>query len=379
MKQMGFPVLLSSIRISTLAKVGSLLLAALFLTACEQDAKSGASPGTGGKRPPPSVLLGTVKEQFLVDEIEVIGTLQAYESVTVSSTVTDNVSTVNFSDGQFVEKGDVLVTLTDDEQTAELAEARANLDDSLRRLNRLESIGKNLASESDIDLARSEVGANRGRLQAIEARLDDRIIRAPFSGVLGFREVSVGALVTPGITITTLDDIKTLKLDFTVPEVYLAQVQPGNLVAGRSPAWPDREISGRVATLGSRVDPVTRAITVRADIPNSDYQLRPGMLVNVTLFSNQYLGLVVEESALIQVGDRASVFVVDENNVAQKQPVTVIKRVPGQVVLGDGIKAGDRIVIDGTLNLRNGSKVKIIGEEHSSFSNLNENLSSEKS
>ncbi len=378
MKLKGFPQFLSNLRTSTLVKMGAFAITGLLLTACEQDSKPGAS-AKGGKRPPTAVVLGTVKEQFLVDEIEVIGTLQAYESVTVSSTVTDNVSTVNFSDGQFVEKDDVLVTLTDDEQTAELAEARANLDDSLRRLNRLESIGKNLASESDIDLARSEVGANRGRLQAIEARLDDRIIRAPFSGVLGFREVSVGALVTPGSVITTLDDIKTLKLDFTVPEVYLAQVQPGNLVAGDTPAWPDREISGRVATLGSRVDPVTRAIAVRADIANSDYQLRPGMLVNVTLFSNQYLGLVVEESALVQVGNRSSVYVVDENDIAQKQSVTIIKRIPGQVVLGEGVKAGDRVVIDGTLNLRDGAKVKIIGEEHSSFSNIDKGLSSDKS
>ncbi|GAA6169112.1 efflux RND transporter periplasmic adaptor subunit [Sessilibacter corallicola] len=347
------------------------LISVFVLTACEQASKPGAPGGKGGKRPPSSVVLGTVEERFLVDEIEVIGTLQAYESVTVSATVTDNVSTVNFSDGQFVEKDDILVTLTDDEQSAELAEARANLDDSLRRLNRLESIGKNLASESDIDLARSEVGANRGRLQAIEARLDDRIIRAPFSGVLGFREVSVGALVTPGSEITTLDDIKTLKLDFTVPEVYLAQVQPGNLVAGRTPAWPDREISGRVATLGSRVDPVTRAIAVRADIPNSDYQLRPGMLVNVTLYSDQYLGLVITESALVQVGNRSSVYVVDEENTAHQQSVTIIKRIPGHVVVGDGVKAGDRVVIDGTLNLRNGVKVKVIGDEHSSFSNSN--------
>lgn len=339
------------------------------LSACsKEEQQSGLRPGAG-ERPPTPVVLGEIKEQFLVDEIEVIGTMEAYESVMISSSVTDNVSTVNFKDGQLVKAGDVLVTLTSDEQAAELDEARANLKDSVRQLERLESIGKNLASQSDIDLAHAAVDANRGRLQAIEARLDDRIIRAPFSGVLGFRQVSIGALVTPGTEITTLDDIQTLKLDFTVPEVYLAQVQPGNLVTGISPAWPDQEFSGRVVTLGSRVDPITRAISVRAEIPNPELKLRPGMLMNVTLYSGQYLGLVVEESALVQTGSRASVFVIDQDNNAQQTPVTLVKRIPGQVVIsGDAVKAGDRVVIDGTLNLRHGAKVNAVEDEQTSVS-----------
>ncbi|WP_317931033.1 efflux RND transporter periplasmic adaptor subunit [Halioxenophilus sp. WMMB6] len=342
-----------------------LVVLCVSLTACSKEAAPTAAPGAG--RPAPLVVTGTVAEQFIVDEIDAIGTLQANESVIISAAVTEPVASVNFVDGQHVKKGDILVTLISDEQTAELAEAQANLQDAIRQLKRLEGIGSNLASKSDIDAARTRVDANQGKLEAIKARLKDRLITAPFSGVLGFRQVSVGALVTPGTEITTLDDISVVKLDFTIPEIYLGKIHSQNLVSGQSPAWPGEAFNGRVTSLDSRVDPDTRAIRVRAEIPNAEHKLRPGMLVNVTLYTDQYPALVVEESALIQTGNRSSVYVVKEDATVELRTVAIAKRLPGLVVVSSGVERGETIVVDGTLNLRPGAKVRIAGSEQSSL------------
>ncbi|BFM05997.1 efflux RND transporter periplasmic adaptor subunit [Halioxenophilus aromaticivorans] len=340
-------------------------LVSCLLLGCEQDATTESVAKK--PRPAPVVETATVEERFVVDEIDAIGTLQANESVVISAAVTEPVASVNFVDGQQVKKGDVLVTLTSDEQAAELAESEANLADAKRQLKRIKSIGKNLASKSDIDAAQAKVDATKGQLSAIKARLADRLVTAPFDGVLGFRQVSVGALVTPGTEITTLDDISIVKLDFTVPEVFLGKVHTQSLVSGTSPAWAGQIFEGRVASIDSRVDPSTRAIQVRAEIANADHKLLPGMLINVTLFSDQYPALVVAESAVIQSGSRASLYVVKDDNSVELRNVTIAKRMPGQVVLSEGVERGDTIVVDGTLNLSPGMKVRVLGEEQSSL------------
>jgi len=176
------------LRFSKCVLAGALVLG---FTACNGSDPAKSQGGPPGGRPPASVAVSVVTPTRVADEIEAIGTLEANESVTITATVTDTIASVNFEDGQKVEQGDILVTLTKDEQTAELEEALANLDESERQLKRLESIGGTLASKSDIDLARAQVGVNKGRLEAIKARLADRIVSAPFSGVLGIRQVSV--------------------------------------------------------------------------------------------------------------------------------------------------------------------------------------------
>lgn len=346
--------------------VASFFSILILTTGCQQ--QSDATGPSGKKsRPAPVVETGSVEERFIVDEIDAIGTLQANESVVISAAVTEPVAEVNFVDGQKVSKGDLLVALTSDEQAAELAESKANLADAQRQLKRIRSIGKNLASKSEVDAAQAKVDATKGQLSAIEARLADRLIKAPFAGVLGFRQVSVGALVTPGTEITTLDDISVVKLDFTVPEIYLGKVHTQSLVSGSSPAWPGQTFDGRVSSIDSRVEPSTRAIRVRAEIPNPDHKLLPGMLMNVTLFSDQYPALVVAESAVIQTGSRASVFVVKDDNSVELRTVTIDKRLPGEVVLSDGVQRGETIVVDGTLNLSPGMTVRILGAEQSTL------------
>jgi membrane fusion protein (multidrug efflux system) len=326
-------------------------------------ASGGGGPGARGsggfgQGEVPLVVVEPVGEQVLSDTVEALGTAQANESVTLTAKVTDTIRRVEFEDGQFVEEGAILVQLTNEQEEAQLAEAQANLEDAENSLSRLEDLAtKGLAAKSDLDAARSKRAAAQARLNAIAAQLKDRLIRAPFSGVLGFREVSPGTLVQPSTAITTLDDISTIKLDFTVPETYLSEMKPGAAIVAHSASYPDREFEGVVRTVGSRIDPVTRAVPVRAHVPNPDRVLKPGMLLTVDVVTSERTALVVPESAVYQIDDRAYVFRVQGDVAHEQQIVTGAHRF-GIVEVKAGLAEGDLVVTEGIIKLRDGSRVR---------------------
>jgi membrane fusion protein (multidrug efflux system) len=316
--------------------------------------------GAGGGRPAqlPLVTVGRAKRDSIFDVVEALGTALANESVTLTAKVTDTVRRVNFEDGDYVDGGAVLIELTNQEEEALLAEARANLDDAESQLRRLEDLSRRgLTSASELDVARSRAGASRARLNSIVARLKDRLIQAPFSGVLGFRQVSPGTLLSPNTPITSIDDISVIKLDFTIPETFIGSMTPGARIVAKSVSFPDREFEGTVRTIGSRVDPVTRAVTVRAHIDNKDKSLRPGMLLTVDVVTAERVALVVPESAVFQVQNRAYVYRVDGDTVHQQQ-IEVGGRRFGVVEVLSGLTEGDPIVVEGTIKLREGARVR---------------------
>jgi membrane fusion protein (multidrug efflux system) len=319
--------------------------------------------GFGGRAAaePPLVTVATVRHDQLYDVVEALGTTQANESVTLTAKVTDTVRRVNFEDGDYVEAGTVLVELTNQEEEAGLAEARANLDDAESQLRRLENLSsRGLSAASDLDVARSRAAAQQARLNSVLARLRDRLIQAPFSGVLGFRQVSPGTMLSPNTTITSIDDISVIKLDFTVPETFIGAMNVGATVIARSVSFPGREFHGIVRTVGSRVDPVTRAIMVRAHVPNEDRSLRPGMLLTVEVVTAEHTALVVPEGAVFQVQNRAYVYRVD-GQTARQQQIEVGGRRFGVVEVLGGLQEGDLIVIEGIVKLREGSQVRFDG------------------
>jgi membrane fusion protein (multidrug efflux system) len=332
--------------------------------------QAGGAPGggpPGGGRPGgaggfqqqlPLVAVAAVKRAPIYDVIEALGTAQANESVTITAKVTDTIRRVNFSDGDFVKAGDVLVELTNQEEEASLAEARANLDDAENQLRRQQEIhDKGLGSASDFDLAKSRAAAQQARLNTVVARLKDRVITAPFSGLLGFRQVSPGTLVSANTAITSIDDVDTIKLDFTVPETFLGTMNIGAKVLAQSISYPDRKFEGTVRTVGSRVDPITRAVTVRAHVPNKDHALRPGMLLTVQVVTAEHLALVVPEGAVFQVQNRAYVFTAADH-VAHQTQIEVASRRFGLVEVLNGLKEGDVIVTEGIVKLRDGQKFR---------------------
>ncbi len=332
------------------------LLALALLSACAEDP---AATGRPAQRPV-TVLTQTVTVGTVVDSIEALGTARANESVTITANLTETVRKVHFEDGQRIAEGAVLVELTSEEEAALLEEARANLRDAQRQAQRLADLARQgLAPESEMDTARAASNAARARLDTVLARMEDRLVRAPFSGVLGFREVSQGTLVTPGTAITTLDDISRIKLDFSVPELYLGVISPGDPVtAVRTGGAGRSEFSGVVQTIASRVDPVTRAATIRAYIPNTEGALRPGMLLTVTVSSNEREAVVVPEAAVFQVAQRAYTYIVDADDTARRREVTLGVRRPGKVEITAGLTEGEEVVVEGTIRLSEGASIR---------------------
>lgn len=340
-----------------------------YFTKDDAASTRGGSPGfvggPGGRAggfassQPPLVVVDTVKRTALYDTVEALGTAQANESVTLTAKVTDTVRRVNFEDGDYVEAGAVLVELTNQEEEAALAEARANLDDAQSQLRRQEEIAnRGLGAVSDLDLARSRAAASEARLNTVVARLKDRVITAPFDGLLGFRQVSTGTLVSANTAITSIDDISIIKLDFTVPETFLDAMKPGAKVAAGSVSYPGRNFEGTVRTVGSRVDPVTRAFMVRAHVPNEDRALRPGMLLTVDVVTAEHQALVVPEGSVFQVQNRAYVYRVD-GETARQQQIEVGGRRFGVVEVLGGLQEGDEIVTEGIVKLRDGVTIRV--------------------
>jgi membrane fusion protein (multidrug efflux system) len=338
------------------------LIILLFgLAACEEN---GGAPGPGSRggpggfsRGPTYVLTEFASIREIRDEVEAIGTSRANESVTIAAKVTDTVSRVNFEDGQIVEAGDVLVELTNKEQSALLAESEANLIDARNQARRLEMLAaENSIPLSQLDEAHARLSATEARYQSIIARLEDRLIRAPFSGLLGFREVSEGTLVTPGSRITTLDDISIIKLDFRIPEVHLGLVHLGQELVARSSAFPDRRFEATVKTIGSRIDENTRAATIRAHINNPDLILKPGMLLIVQLTTATRKTLMVPEPALMQRADQNFVYTITDGRAALLTVKTGVRR-DGWIEVLAGVQEGQPVITDGVIKIREGSPV----------------------
>ncbi|MFT4180171.1 MAG: efflux RND transporter periplasmic adaptor subunit [Thermomonas sp.] len=331
---------------------------ALALAACgRQEAGKPSGPGARANAPVP-VTVETVREQDWNDALRALGTVRAHEAVTITAKVSETVQQVHFESGQQVARGAALVTLSGQQQQAALDSAEAALKEAEQQHRRQETLfQQQLVARSALDAARATRDAARAQVAQVRANLSDRVIRAPFSGVLGIRQVSPGALVTPGTAIATLDDISRVYVDFPVPETELAGVAPGQEVSGRVAAYADRSFEGRVDTVAARLDAATRAATVRAGFPNPDRVLKPGMLVEVALSRGIRPALVVPEIAVQQTGSETFVWRVKADGTVEKANVVVGGRIPGKVMLKEGVAAGDRIVVEGTGKLRAGSAV----------------------
>lgn len=313
--------------------------------------------------PASPVIVSTVKSVPFEDRVEALGTLRANESVTLTASVTETVSALYFDDGDRVEAGQLLVEMTSAEEQAQLREARAREREAASQYRRVQSLAKQgTASQSLLDERSREWQTARAQLVAIESRLSDRLVKAPFSGVIGLRNISVGALVEPGDLISTLDDDSVLKLDLSVPSVYLATLKPGLPVVAKTRAYGDREFRGELRSIDSRVDPVTRSVIARVLLPNDDRLLKPGLLMQVSLKKNPRTALVVPEAALMPTGrDQFVLVAVPEGDgyQAERRQVRIGARRPGIVEVVSGLKAGEQVITHGTLRVRPGQAVAI--------------------
>lgn len=346
---------------SKLIATTSVAVAVLFLaqTALAQRG------GTG----PVQVIAAPVVQSQLIQEIEALGTLKANESIVLTADVSEKVAALHFTDGQQVNAGDLLVTLDIGEEQAELAAAQAQLAEVTAAYNRAQELKKSSAlSAATVQEREAELRSAEAAVAAAQARINRRAIRAPFNGVLGLRDVSLGSLVQPGQRMTTLDDLRTMKVDFELPEVHLGAVAPGTAISGSVAAFPGKIFTGSVQTVDTQIDPVTRTVRVRALLPNPDLTLRPGLLMTLTLAAQPRDSLTVPEEAVQLNGRQAFVYVVQENAeqngmIAERRTITPGARGVGTVEVLAGLQAGEQVITHGLVKVRPGGAIKVRATE----------------
>ncbi|MDT8441347.1 MAG: efflux RND transporter periplasmic adaptor subunit [Desulfuromonadales bacterium] len=321
------------------------------------------APPAFSQPPLPVIVAPVVEATGFADRVEALGTLRADESVLITANVTETVEAIHFRDGDQVRQGDILVSLVRTEEEASLKAARALLDERRAAYERARGLVQQQAlSTATLEGREALLRQTEGEVEALKARIEDRILRAPFDGLLGLREVSPGAFLRPGDPITTLDDLRRVKVDFDVPAIFLANLRPGLEIEGRVEAFPGETFRGTVSMVGTRVDPATRTVTVRAILPNPDLRLRPGLLMTIELLKNPRTALLIPEEAVLQREKTFYVFkVVDENGrlLAVQTEVRPGTRRPGQIEVVSGLQAGDRVIVHGLMQVRSGQEISI--------------------
>ena len=317
------------------------------------------------KNKPKPVILAPVTTKLIYDKVEALGTTRSIESTQITSTVTEKVKAIHFTDGQKVKKGQLLVELEKAEQQAELARAEAIRGERKLALQRIRQLDeRKLTSLDEVDRTRLELEQAEASIRVIKARINDRLIRAPFDGVVGLRNISVGTLVETADLITTLDDTSVMKLDFSIPSVFLSEVRPGMKLKATASALAGLEFDGTIESINNRIDPVTRTVIVRALVPNPEGRLLPGLLMQVDVLRNERDAVVTAEAAMLPMADRQYVMrVVGEGDDATVEKVEVSSglRMPGYVEILDGLSDGDLVVTHGNHKLKPGDKLNIIG------------------
>ena len=289
--------------------------------------------------------------------ISAVGSLLSDEAVVLRPEVAGRISALPFKEGQPVKRGDLLISLDDAIARAELDQARANLalaQSQHRRATRLQAEG--FVSQQVQDEAASSLKVQQAAVALAQARLDKTSLRAPFDGVIGLRNVSIGDYVNVGQDLAPLEAIDPLKVDFRVPELHLNRVRVGQALELRFDALPGEARQGQVIAISPLVDAGGRSLLLRAQVPNPNGLLRPGMFARVQLLVETSPALVVPEGALSPSGSLQYVFRV-ANGRAERVQVSIGERREGRVEILTGLAAGDRVVVAGLQRITDGAPV----------------------
>jgi membrane fusion protein (multidrug efflux system) len=290
-----------------------------------------------------------------------VGTLRANESVVLRPEIAGRIARIAFQEGVPVAKGALLVALDDSTQAADLQQARANLNLARTNLQRtVDLFQKKFVSEQAKDEAAAKLKVEEAVTAQAEARLAKTRILAPFSGLIGIRNVSVGDYVKEGQDLVNLEDVSSLKADFRLPERYFARLKPGQTVEVTTDARPGEVFKATVDAIDPLLDAAGRAVLVRARLPNRDLRLRAGMFARVRLIvGDRQDALVIPEEALVPAGSDQYVFRVVDGK-AERVKIQIGARRSARVEVIEGLKAGDLVVTAGQLKIRDGAPVKIV-------------------
>lgn len=311
------------------------------------------------------VIQSHVEQATVTESIMGLGEVLAKRHVELQPSVTERVVAVHFGDGDWVEEGQLLLTLDQAEVRAQLAELAVRLADADRQLARLRTLlargDVSQAAVDEADLIRQTLRAQQELLNVRLARLE---LRAPFAGRLGVRQVNEGAMASPGLVVTDLIELDEVMVDFHLPARFLSDVAVGQTVVLESSQLNQRDIRGEVVTVFSSLDPATRTFQVRAKVANHDYTLLPGMAMTVRLDKAPRNLLRVPETAIVPMADQTFVYVLkaqadSELFKIERRKVVLGAREPGWVELVSGAELGEAVVSQGALRVRPGQQVKV--------------------
>ncbi|MHB9879611.1 efflux RND transporter periplasmic adaptor subunit [Pacificimonas sp. ICDLI1SI03] len=338
-----------------LHRILPICLMTALLAACGSD---NGGQGGGPDESAPTVVGGRVSEHGFSSAIEAVGTAFAREETVLTAPVTERIERLGFSDGDFVRRGSMIAQLSRGEEAADLAAVEARAREAQQQLGRLQELqDRGFATRSNVDTQVASRDSARADASAIRSRIEDRVIRAPFDGVIGLRTISPGAVISAGSPIATISDISSINLDFTVPEQYLSAIDEGQEIRAVAAAYPGEPFRGKIDGIDPRVDPLSRSVTVRAVLPNPDRRLRPGMLLSVDIVSQSYTAMAIPETALILQGDDSFVFQIDDEGIARRTRIETGLRSDGMIEVRDGLALGTPIVADGTVKVRDDAPV----------------------
>ena len=347
------------------ASVAALIVAvgaASYWAGTRSNGAPAATAAAPAKAAPPGIVVEASKVQVvnLPQAITAVGSLRSDETIIVRPEIAGRVSRIQFREGERVAKDTVLVKLDDSVQQADLERARANLKLSKTKHERaIDLRDKGFLSSQALDESENNLRVAQADAELMEARSSKTTIRAPFAGTIGLRQVSIGDYVKEGQDIVNLESLDALKVDFRVPELALSQVRDGQTLQITLDAMPDRAYGGRVVAINPLIDANGRAIVIRAQVPNVDGKLRPGMFARVRLFTSGMKDtLVVPEESLFPVGDDKYVYKVVDNK-ATRQKIEIGARRDGKVEVLNGLAPTDVVVTAGALKLREGVAVQL--------------------
>lgn len=350
--------------------LGLMVVAVVLRMAFAGDEKGGGGPGgpggPGGRGGGQQVSQAVATPRQFSDEIRVLGVARGRRSVNITSSTSELITRVLFTDGQRVSAGTPLVELQAREEEAGVGEARAQVAQARSMYDRYRQLGeRGFASPMMIEQYETQLETAQASLRAAQARQGDRTIRAPFAGVLGLSTVTAGTLVNPGGVIATLDDIDVVRVDFPVPERYLGVLRAGQGITATVDAYGDETFTGRIALVDTRVNEQTRSVTARAEIPNPGGRIRPGMAVRVAVTQGQRMAPAVPESAVQYEGQGAFVYRIassERGATAQRVEVDTGAVEGGFVEILTGLNPGDRVVGSGLNRIQPGAPVRVAGQ-----------------
>ncbi len=321
-----------------------------------------ANAQRGADRPANVFVEQVIQRDFSI-RVEALGTLEPNEKVDLTLNAADRVTALYFDDGQRIKMGKTLLSLAQREQIALVEAAEATLSEAENKLNRANRLyEENATSLSEVDRARRDRDNASAQLRAVQSRQKDRVLVAPFDGVLGFRQVSIGSYVRPGDVVATLIDDSEMNLEFSVPSIFLRSLKQGTSIEATTSDLPGEIFTGSIAAIDNAIDPITRSLKIRAKLPNPDQILKSGMFMQVTLFAEPRTSPSIPEESVQPIGPETFVFIIadeDGEKIARRQKVELGARFDKYIEIVSGLNEGDLVVTEGIIGIKEGKKVQI--------------------